>query len=282
MFTKFLTRSLVLGSISLLVSCNYSVNLDEAKETPASEESQAAESNEGSKDEKPAAEQTVQSFESEETSFELTETPEDCIAKIDSKPKLKALIEEKEINIEDLCEKLIEIAETYEQNETLTLLTMAGTTNIEGQYSYFVGAAGYNLTAIREFSSSIKNRGYVKACFKDALEIAKNPEQTISQSGFKMKACVEDKSGLTYPEPIFSYKESDVQMEELGETGAALSMVVYNMPGGKSAVGVIGGSYVTDQESYLSVGGCGFAISVDKPSKTIVGAGSVCALADYE
>ncbi len=223
-------------------------------------------------------------IEEAEASFVLTDAT-DCESAFDG-PWLSELADERDWTDEDVaafCAELADIAETYTDSSTLTTVTVAGVGQLDGEEfetSYFVGAAGYDLDAIREWGEASRSAQAVRRCVRSARTEWQDDESL--PEGF-VSDCLEEETGLLYPEPIFLETRSSAGIDEVGDAGAggAFALAIYAVPGEGTVVSFLGGVfYAQAAPAYGAFLGCGAAIGFDADTGESARA-ALCMAAEY-
>lgn len=150
----------------------------------------------------------------------------------------------------------------------------------ELETAYYVGAAGYNMTEIRDWLAEVAAATAARRCLRQATRETRNGGTL--EDNF-VRTCLEDETGSPYPEPIFQDSYSNLGLDEVGESPAGLAMgiAIYNVPDvGTVASFVAGGFYAQGAPMYGAFIGCGAAIGFtsDLDNGT---AGGVCVGAEY-
>ncbi|MEO1228952.1 MAG: hypothetical protein AAFZ18_08610 [Myxococcota bacterium] len=199
--------------------------------------------------------------------FALTSTT-DCTQAFATRAFLIRLTEEKGWGDEEIsafCAEVDAVAATYAESSTLTVMTVAGIGQLQGetlQTAYYVGVAGYDLTAVQSWLGEVRASQAVRPCTREAVSLAR---QSGLQEGF-MRRCLEDETGAAYPEPIFRQTRSRSGLDGVGEAaaGSAVSLAIYNAPGRGTVVGFLAGSFAAQAEPpYGAFLGCGAVAGFD-------------------
>jgi len=169
-------------------------------------------------------------------------------------------------DVATLCDELIDIADAYAEDTTMTTVAMAGAATLADEgldSSWYVGVSAYNLSEIRAWTEAAQGANAVRTCVRDARESTR-AGQDIGE-GFA-RDCMEDVTGQSFPEPIFQQRRSTLGLEEIGDeaTGAAMGLAIYNIPGEGTVVAFLGGGFYAQAEpAYGAFIGCGAAIGFD-------------------
>jgi len=219
-----------------------------------------------------------------EASFVLSETA-DCEAAFDG-PYLSQLAADRgwdDADIAGFCAELSDIAETYANNDTLTTFAVAGVGQVDEETletAYYVGAAGYDLDAIRDWTAAAWGTRAVRRCVRAAR--LEREESGSLPDGF-VTDCLEEETGMPYPEAIFRETRSGLDIDDVGDagTGLAIALAIYNVPGEGTVVAFLGGAFYAQAEPlYGAFLGCGAAIGFDAEQDEAFGNG-VCLAAEY-
>lgn len=179
-----------------------------------------------------------------------------------------------------VCAEVEEIAETYVDDETLTVMTAAGVGQLDGeslQGAYYVGVAAYDISAVKAWLGEVRASRAVRSCTRQAR----------LDGDLDMGACVSDVSGASYPEPLFSETLSDSTLDDVADAaaGRALSVAVYREPGRGTVVAFLaGGFYVQSEPAYGAFIGCGSALgfeAVSEDAAEAAAAAFICVAAEY-
>ncbi len=220
-----------------------------------------------------------------EAAFALSNS-NDCIDAFATRPFLIRLTENRgwgQEEIEAICAEIEDVATTYANNSTLTVLTVAGVGNLDGdtlETAYFIGAAGYDLTEVRAWLDKVRASRATRICSQEAADIVRDGG-TLPE-GF-MRDCLTEETGEPYPEPIFQEIRSNNGIDGLDDAaaGLAVSLVIYNVPGtGTVAAFVSGGFYAQVEPPYAAFAGCGAVLGLDDVAED-AGFAYVCVGAEY-
>ena len=212
-----------------------------------------------------------------DSSFALT-SANDCVRAFSDQPFLRQLASKNSWGAEEIgafCDEVESIAAVYANNATMTVLTVAGAAVRSGQdlgAAYYLGVAGYDLTAIRTWLRKVQGAQAVRQCAFRAFKL-RFRGQTLPP-GF-VGSCLEDVTGEPYPDPIFQKNLSSVGIEDIGSQGGGLaaSLAVYDDPRHGTVVAFLGGLlYTQSQPAYAGFVGCGAALGFDLDPHTEGGA----------
>lgn len=217
-----------------------------------------------------------------DASFTLS-SPSDCVAAFDG-AWLGRVADQQDWGTEDVaafCDAVAEVVTTYAESTTLTLVSFAGAGSIDAdalETSWFVGASGYDLTAIEAWMTQAASAEAVRACVREANSATRSGDTL--EEGFA-RTCLEEASGAPFPSPIFSETRSSVGIDEVGSAaaGLALGLAIYEAPARGTVVAFIGGGFYAQADpAYGALLGCGAAIAFDETD----GEGSaLCLLGEY-
>jgi hypothetical protein len=219
-----------------------------------------------------------------DASFSL-ETAGDCVAAFDTRPFLSLVASRRgwdETDIQSFCASLETIKNAYVNDATFTTVTVAGGGRLEGDAltgSYYIGVTGYDLTEIRRFISGVVEDGVVRRCMRRTVV-----QRTLGPrpSGFVVD-CLEELSGLEFPNPLFQYRLSDVGVGELADAraSAGINVAMIRVPGVGVVAGVLGGAfYAQNDPVYGAFLGCGTLIGISTTGAAAV-PGPVCLGAEF-
>ena len=203
-----------------------------------------------------------------DATFALSESI-DCVDAFASRPFLVRLAENRQWGTEEIeafCAEVEDIASIYADESTLTAMTIAGVGALNGESidtAYFIGAAGYDLSAIGDWLGEVRASRAVRLCSQDAADILS--DGNTLPDGF-MKSCLEDTTGEAYPTPLFKVTRSNRGIESIDEAsaGAGASLLIYNVPGTGTVVSFIAGRFYAQAEPpYGAFAGCGAALGFD-------------------
>ncbi len=182
-----------------------------------------------------------------------------------------------------MCTTLTDIATAYVDDTTLTVAAIAGAATTDGEgldANTFVGASGYNLTAVRAWTEDALAANAVCACVGEARRITR--EGDTLDDGFASD-CLSSEAGAPFPNALFSEQISTRSIEEVGASaaGLAIGVALYNVPDvGTVAAFVGGGFYAQADPAYGAFIGCGAAIGFEEAPDDAAGA-TLCLAAEY-
>lgn len=213
----------------------------------------------------PAAEDETVEGESDlsaEASFKMS-SASDCVSNFSSRPFLSLIASRRGWGTSEItvfCNKLETIKQSYASSSTLTIATVAGLSQINGsniENALYIGAVGYNLTALRTWVQASVGDGNIRRCMRKARR-----KKILSGSvpkGFVLD-CLEGETGVAYPGSLFKVRLSTTTLSSLGEVGAGagISVAMLNVPGVGIVVGFLGGAfYLESNPVYGAFLGCG-------------------------
>lgn len=218
--------------------------------------------------------------------FELTST-NDCVVAFDDFPFLQRAASKRGWGVDEissLCDDLQEISNLYVDDATLTTVVIAavGQAN-DGDFeaSYYVGASGYNMTAVREWLVKVNGAQAIRQC-TTAAAVKRRTLEGLPE-GY-VRDCLEDKAGEAYPAPLFQERYSEKGLDEVGDAGAgaALGLAIYNAPGLGTVVAFLGGGfYAQASPAYGAFFGCGAAIGFTHDASAAGATAPLCLGAAY-
>lgn len=216
------------------------------------------------KDEEPSEEETVEgeSDLSAEASFKM-DTAADCITNFSSRPFLSLIASRRgwgSTEITAFCNRLNTVKTSYATGTTLTVATFIGLSQVNAsniENALYIGAVGYDLTALRTWLKASVGDGNVRKCMRRArtrkLIFGSVPK------GFVLD-CLKDETGVSYPGSMFKVRLSNVTLSSLGDVGvgAGISVAMLSVPGVGIVVGFLGGAaYMESNPVYAAFLGCG-------------------------
>lgn len=187
-----------------------------------------------------------------------------------------------ESDIAAFCAEVGAIADTYADNATFTTVTLAGVGQIDDdalETAYFVGVAGYDLDAVKDWAEAAAGAQAVRRCARAAR--SEQVGDGTLPDGY-VTDCLADETGMAFPEPLFRETRSDVGIDEVGDAGAgnALSLAIYQDPDQGTVVAFLGGRfYAQAAPTYGAFLGCGAALGFDNTGREAGAA--VCVGVEY-
>lgn len=218
-----------------------------------------------------------------EATFDLADAS-DCEAAFDE-PYLSEVASERgwdDADITAICNEIADIAQIYVDNATFTTVTIAGVGQVDDdalETAYFVGVAGYDLDAVRDWAEAAAGAQAVRRCARSAR--ADLADDGVLPDGF-VSDCLADETGMPFPTPLFNETRSDMGIDEVGDAGAgrAVSLALYRDPSQGTVAAFLGGRfYAQATPEYGAFMGCGAAIGFDSTGRE-AGA-SVCVGVEY-
>ncbi|OYZ15139.1 MAG: hypothetical protein B7Y39_16705 [Bdellovibrio sp. 28-41-41] len=200
-----------------------------------------------------------------ESSFKM-DSASDCVTNFSSRPFLSLVASRRgwgTSQITAFCAKLEEVKTAYAKSSTLTVATIAGFGAISGSTAnsvggaMYVGAVGYDLTAIKNWIQAAVGDGNIRRCMRKAA--VRRVALGYVPKGFVM-SCLEDQSGVAYPGSLFKVRLSTVKLSDLADVavGGGISVTLLNVPGVGIVVGFLGGAfYAESNPAYGAFIGCG-------------------------
>lgn len=199
---------------------------------------------------------------SAEASFKM-DTPSDCVSNFSSRPFLSLIASRRNwgsTEIAAFCDALNSIKTSYATSTTLTVATVAGAAQINGsniENALYIGAVGYDLTALRTWIQASTGDGHVRRCMRKSrtrkILFGSVPKNFILD-------CLEDETGVAYPGALFKARLSTTTLSGLGEVGVGggISVAMLNVPGYGIVVGFLGGAFYVESDPTVGAFlGCG-------------------------
>lgn len=186
-------------------------------------------------------------------------------------------------DITSFCAELTDLAATYAEDSTLTVVSMAATAQLDSdplETAWFLGATGYSIDEVRSWGEATASSLAVRACVREARQETR-AGGTVAE-GFAAD-CLEDTAGQAFPEPLFSEQRSSMGVDELDAhaAGTAIGLALYSIPGEGTVAAFLGGGFYAQAEPvYGAFMGCGAAIGFEAVSGEEAGS-ALCVMAEY-